>query len=96
MHRDQGDRGIKVDVPDFHGQLHPEDFLDWLSRVAWRSSLIEKSYPRCAKVKFLSTGHASIWWDQVQARRERKGKGKYMGQDAIVEAQDAEPAPLVQ
>lgn len=55
--------------------------------------MIEKSYPRCAKVKFLSTGHASIWWDQVQARRERKGKGKYMGQDAIVEAQDAEPAP---
>lgn len=34
-------------------------------------------------MKFLSTGHASIWWDQVQARRERKGKGKYMGQDAI-------------
>ena len=33
-------------------------------------------------MKFLSTGHASIWWDQVQARRERKGKGKYMGQDA--------------
>lgn len=28
-------------------------------------------------------GKASIWWDQVQARRERKGKGKYMGQDAI-------------
>lgn len=78
-HRDQGDRGIKVDVPDFHGRLHPEDFLDW----AWRSSLIGKNYPRCAKVKFLSTGHASIWWDQVQARRKRKGKGKYMGQDAI-------------
>ena len=34
-------------------------------------------------MKFLSTGHASIWWDQVQARRERKGKGKYMVQDAI-------------
>lgn len=34
-------------------------------------------------MKFLSTGHANILWDQVQARRERKGKGKYMGQDAI-------------
>ena len=34
-------------------------------------------------MKFLSTGHASIWWDQVQARRKRKGKGKYMRQDAI-------------
>lgn len=34
-HRDQGDRGIKVDVPDFHGRLHPEDFhfLDWLGSV---------------------------------------------------------------
>ena len=34
-------------------------------------------------MKFLSTGHASIWWDQVQARRKRKGKEKYMRQDAI-------------
>ncbi|KAK4857295.1 hypothetical protein QYF36_026640 [Acer negundo] len=32
-HRDQGDRGIKVDVPDFHGRLHPEDFLDRLGSV---------------------------------------------------------------
>ena len=32
-HRNQGDRGIKVDVPDFHGRLHSEDFLDWLSSV---------------------------------------------------------------
>ena len=68
-----------MDVPDFHGRLHPEDFLDW----AWRSSLIGKNYIRCAKVKFLSMGHASIWWDQVQERRKRKDKGKYMGQDAI-------------
>lgn len=25
-HRNKGDRGIKVDVPDFHGRLHLEDF----------------------------------------------------------------------
>ena len=31
----------------------------------------------------MSTGNASIWGDQVQEGRERKGKGKYMGQDAI-------------
>lgn len=22
-----------MDVPDFHGRLHPEDFLDWLSSM---------------------------------------------------------------
>ena len=22
-----------MDVPDFHGRLHPEDFIDWLSSV---------------------------------------------------------------
>ena len=39
-------------------------------------------------MKFLSTGHASIWWDQVQARRERKGKGKYMREDVIEASKD--------
>jgi hypothetical protein len=32
-HRDQGDREIKVGVQNFHGRLHPEDFIDWLSSV---------------------------------------------------------------
>ncbi|OMP05330.1 hypothetical protein COLO4_08919 [Corchorus olitorius] len=43
-------------------------------------SLIGKNYPRYAKVKFLSTGHTSIWWDQVQARRV-SGKKEKAGRD---------------
>ncbi len=64
-----------MDVPDFHGRLHLEDFLDCLSSV--EKFFEEKA--RYAKVKFLSTGHTSIWWDQVQARRERKGQREVHG-----------------
>lgn len=59
----------------------PRTFL--IEKVAWKSSLIGKNETRYAKMKFLSTGHASIWWDQVQVRRQRKGKGKYMRQDKM-------------
>ncbi|PKI41852.1 hypothetical protein CRG98_037757, partial [Punica granatum] len=27
------DYGIKVDIPDFEGQMHPKDFIDWLATV---------------------------------------------------------------
>ncbi|PKI65306.1 hypothetical protein CRG98_014270 [Punica granatum] len=27
------DYGVKVDIPDFEGQMHPEDFIDWLATI---------------------------------------------------------------
>jgi hypothetical protein len=55
-HRDKGDRRIKVDVPDFHGRLHLEDSLGWLSSVEkffdWKELSEIYIY---AMVKFLST-----------------------------------------
>lgn len=53
-----------------------------IQKVAWKSSLIGKNEV-CEDSIPEPGGHASIWWDQVQVRRQQKGKGKYMRQDAI-------------
>ena len=57
--RDRWDRGIKVELEDFEGRLHPDAFLDWIDRVdqyfEW------KEIPEDKKVKFVSLklkGHA--------------------------------------
>lgn len=67
--------GIRVDVPEFHGRLNPEEFLDWLNSL---EKLFDwKDMPDQKRVKFAATrlkGHAAIWWDQIQADRRLKGK----------------------
>jgi hypothetical protein len=69
--------GIKIEVPDYAGNLKPEELIDWLNSVAnffeWKSMIQEK------KVKFACTklkGHATFWWDHIQKDRPKKGKEK--------------------
>lgn len=76
-YRRQSDAGIKVDLPEFSGNLSPEEFLDWLSAIEkffeWKDLSDSK------RVKLVATrlrGLASTWWDQVQEARMRKGKDK--------------------
>ncbi|KAG6472144.1 hypothetical protein ZIOFF_069601 [Zingiber officinale] len=68
---------VKVDIPEFHGRLQPEGFLDWLSAV---DKFFEyKDIPDGQKVKLVATrlrGYASAWWDKTQEMRLRKGKSK--------------------
>ncbi|KAG6523183.1 hypothetical protein ZIOFF_013036 [Zingiber officinale] len=68
---------VKVDIPEFHGRLQPEGFLDWLSAV---DKFFEyKDIPDGQKVKLVATrlrGYASAWWDKTQDMRLRKGKSK--------------------
>ena len=69
--------GIKVEVPEYAGNLKPEELIDWLNSMEkffeWKPMTEEK------KVKFACTklkGHAMIWWDHVQKDRTKKGKEK--------------------
>lgn len=74
---------IKVDIPDFHGRLHPEEFLDWLSAIEkffdFKGILDFKDILETQWVKLVGTrfrGYASAWWDKVQEMHLRKGKSK--------------------
>ena len=69
--------GIKIEVPDYAGNLKPEELINWLNSMEiffeWKLMIEEK------KVKFTCTklkGHAMIWWDHVQKDRTKKGKDK--------------------
>ncbi|KAK9920986.1 hypothetical protein M0R45_029520 [Rubus argutus] len=66
-----------MDLPEFHGRLNPEEFLEWLSAI--EKFFDYKETPASQRVKLVATrlrGYASTWWDQVQEVRLRKGKPK--------------------
>ncbi|XP_031378325.1 uncharacterized protein LOC116193718 [Punica granatum] len=69
------DYGIKVDIPDFEGQMHPEDFIDWLAtveRVFDFKNIFEEKKVKLVAIKLKK--HASVWWENLKRRREREGK----------------------
>eukprot|EP00253_Pinus_taeda_P007187 PITA_07187 len=65
----------KHELPTYDGSLSPDVLLDWLSEVNKFFKFEETSEDK--QVRFAATkmkGHASLWWDSVQAERRRLGK----------------------
>jgi len=71
------DNDVKVDIPDFEGKLHPDEFVDWLQTV---ERVFEyKEIHKEKKVKIIAVKlkkHASIWWENLKTKRAREGKSK--------------------
>eukprot|EP00253_Pinus_taeda_P020624 PITA_20624 len=63
------------ELPTYDGSLSADVLLDWLSEVNKFFEFEETSEDK--QVKFAATklkGHASLWWDNVQAERRRLNK----------------------
>eukprot|EP00253_Pinus_taeda_P029901 PITA_29901 len=63
------------ELPTYDGSLFADVLLDWLSEVNKFFEFEETSEDK--QVKFAATklkGHASLWWDSVQAERKRLHK----------------------
>eukprot|EP00253_Pinus_taeda_P008970 PITA_08970 len=63
------------ELPTYDGSLSTDVLLDWLSEVNKYFEFEETSEDK--QVKFAATklkGHASLWWDRIQAERKRLHK----------------------
>nr|GEZ67074.1 reverse transcriptase domain-containing protein [Tanacetum cinerariifolium] len=69
--------GMKIEIPEFVGKAHPDEFIDWLSTVERIFDL--RDVPEKLKVKLVAIKlrkSASMWWDHVKNQREKDGKSK--------------------
>jgi len=76
--------GFRVDIPEFEGHLDPDLFLAWLRKV--ERIFDYKEIPEKKKVKLVALKlrkYASTWWDNLVAKRARKGKDKIRSWDQM-------------
>ncbi|PWA46995.1 hypothetical protein CTI12_AA504100 [Artemisia annua] len=69
--------GVKVDIPDFKGKSHPDEFIDWLytvERVFDIKNLSDEQKVKLVAIKLKK--NASIWWEHVIKQHIREGKAK--------------------
>jgi hypothetical protein len=75
----------KMEVSMYEGNLEVEELLDWISALD-KYFDYEEIYDE-KKVKHVVTrlkGHATLWWDELQAERKSKGKKKIKSWDRMV------------
>nr|CAD1844163.1 unnamed protein product [Ananas comosus var. bracteatus] len=69
--------GIKIEVADFFGQMHAEDYLDWEASLEtyfeWKPMVEER---KVLFVKLKLKGAALQWWKRIKEQRSRQGKQK--------------------
>jgi hypothetical protein len=75
----------KMDIPVYEGNLDVEELLDWIR--ALDKYFDYEDVEEDKKVKHAITrlkGHATLWWDELQADRRCKGKQKIKSWDRMV------------
>jgi Retrotransposon gag protein len=69
--------GVKIDIPEFEGKSHLDEFIDWLHTVERVFDVKNLSHEQKVKlVDIKLRKYASIWWEHVRNRRVREGKPK--------------------
>ncbi|GKB91539.1 reverse transcriptase domain-containing protein [Tanacetum coccineum] len=69
--------GLKIEIPEFIGKVHLDDFIDWLSTVERVFDV--RDSPDKLKVKLMAIKlrqHALLCWYHVTKRRRMEGKSK--------------------
>ena len=75
----------KMDIPAYKGGLDAEDLLDWIR--ALDTYFEYEDIEEDKKVRHVVTklkGHATLWWDELQADRPCKGKQKIKSWDMMI------------
>jgi hypothetical protein len=75
----------KMDIPVYEGNLDGEELLEWIR--ALDTYFDYEDVEEDKKVKHAVTrlkGHATLWWDELQADRRCKGKQKIKSWDRMI------------
>jgi hypothetical protein len=75
----------KMDIPVYKGNLDAEEILDWIRDLDKYFDYEDVEEEK--KFKHVVTrlkGHATLWWDELQADRHCKGKRKIRSWDRMV------------
>jgi hypothetical protein len=75
----------KIDIPMYEGNLDVEELLDWIRSMDKYFDYEDVDEEK--KVRHVVTrlkGHATLWWDELQADRRSKGKQKIKNWDRMV------------
>ena len=81
---DNDDRGLKIDLPDFDGNLDPNGLIDWLNEIERVFEFKGYSDEKKCKIAILKfKGYASLWWENVRKKREREGKARVRSWDKL-------------
>jgi hypothetical protein len=84
----------KMDIPVYEGSLDAEELLDWIQ--ALDTYFDYEDIEEDKKFKHVVThlkGHASLWWDELQADRRSKGKQKIKSWDRMIAKMKAKFIP---
>jgi hypothetical protein len=75
----------KMDIPVYEGNLDAKELLDWIRVLD--TYLDYEDVEEDKKVKHDVTrlkGHATLWWDEIQANKRCKGKQKIKSWDRMI------------
>jgi hypothetical protein len=84
----------KMDIPVYEGNLDAEELLDWIR--ALDTYFDYEDIEEDKKVRHAVTrlkGHATLWWDELQADRRSKGKQKIKSWDRMIAKMKAKFIP---
>jgi hypothetical protein len=84
----------KMDIPTYEGNLDAEELLDWIRALDTYfdyEDIEEDKKVRHAVTKL--KGHATLWWDELQADRRSKGKQKIKSWDRMIAKMKAKFIP---
>jgi hypothetical protein len=84
----------KMDIPAYEGSLDVEEILDWIRALDTYfdyEDIEEDKKVRNAVTKL--KGHATLWWDELQADRRSKCKQKIKSWDRMVAKMKAKFIP---
>jgi hypothetical protein len=85
---------VKMDIPVYEGNLDVEEILDWIRSLDTYFDYEDVEEDK--KVKHVVTrlkGHATLWWDELQADRHCKGKKKIKSWDRMIAKMKAKFIP---